>query len=302
MSANASVFTEYLAPAKLNLFLHVTGRRADGYHTLQTAFVLIDRYDYIAIADRSDGQIVLETPLPGVPAEQDLTVKAARLLAAQATRAGRPVPGATLRVRKTIPMGAGLGGGSSDAATVLIALNARWQLGLSRLELMQLGLQLGADVPFFVFGESAFAEGVGEVLQPVALPRYTFAVVFPGIAVPTATIFQAPELTRNEKSIKMLDFASQPLAYSNSLQSVVECRFPAVASGLSWLQCAFPNALAVKMSGSGSSVFAVLEVIPARSARSDLPLQSLAAPEPTSGWVRFTAHSLAHHPHADLLL
>ncbi len=190
------------APAKLNLFLHITGRRADGYHELQTVFQLIDWADTLHFRRRADGRIVHETPLPGVPPESDLTVRAARLLQTH-TRTGF---GVDIAIEKRLPQGAGLGGGSSDAATTLLALNRLWQLDLPRAELARLGLQLGADVPFFVFGRNAFAEGLGERLQAVDLPQRYFLVVTPPVQVPTVEIFNDPRLTRNTKSITITDF------------------------------------------------------------------------------------------------
>ena len=181
------------APAKLNLFLHVVGRRADGYHLLQTVFRFIDRADQLHFAPRADEQIVLATPTPGVAPDSDLTVRAARLL--QAATGCRQ--GATIRLTKQLPMGGGLGGGSSDAATVLLALNQLWQTGLSRPEMERLGLQLGADVPVFIHGRNTFAEGVGEAFTDVELPPATYLVLHPAVNVPTGVIFGAPELRRD---------------------------------------------------------------------------------------------------------
>ena len=177
------------APAKLNLFLHVTGRRADGYHLLQTAFQLIDRCDTLDIEVREDQAIVRTNDIPDVPAETDLIVRAARLLQ---QHTGCKC-GANLTLHKILPMGGGLGGGSSDAASTLIALNHLWETNLSKTELMRLGLQLGADVPFFIFGENAFAEGIGEELQPIQTPERWFVIIEPGVQVPTPAIFSAKE-------------------------------------------------------------------------------------------------------------
>ncbi len=176
------------APAKLNLFLHVVGRRADGYHLLQTVFRFIDRVDRLRFEPRADGAIVLAMPLPGVPPESDLTVRAARLL--QAATGCRQ--GATIHLEKNLPMGGGLGGGSSDAATVLLALNHLWQTGLARPALEKLGVTLGADVPVFVHGRNTFAEGIGEAFTDVELPAETYLVLHPAVGVPTAAIFGAP--------------------------------------------------------------------------------------------------------------
>jgi 4-diphosphocytidyl-2-C-methyl-D-erythritol kinase len=194
-----------LAPAKLNLFLHITGRRPDGYHALQTVFQLLDWGDVLHFTRRDDGVIARITDVPGVPEADDLVVRAARLL--QST-AGTPL-GVNIEIDKILPMGAGLGGGSSDAATVLLALNRLWGVGLSRQALQDLALRLGADVPFFVFGQNAFAEGVGEALQAVDLPKRFFLVVSPAVHVPTAAIFSEKALTRDSKVLTITDFLAQ---------------------------------------------------------------------------------------------
>lgn len=236
----------YPAPAKLNLFLHVVGRRADGYHLLQTLFRFVDYGDTLHFAPREDGQVRLLNPLPGVPQESDLTVRAARLLqqAASCTR------GADIRLEKRLPMGGGLGGGSSDAATVLLALNHLWQLGLSRERLQALGLTLGADVPVFIFGRTAFAEGVGEALQAVPAAPAWYLVLQPPVAVPTVDIFRAPELKRDTPAMAAADW--RPGLGGNDLEPVACARFPEVARHLAWLQ-RFGRA---RMSGSGACVFA----------------------------------------------
>ena len=170
------------APAKLNLFLHVTGRRPDGYHLMQTVFQMIDRCDTLDFTLRGDGQVRRVTDIAGVPEEQDLVIRAARLLQGEVQRrTGVPPPGVDIALHKILPMGGGLGGGSSDAATTLMALNALWAAGLSRQELMDIGLPLGADIPFFIFGRTAFAEGVGEALQPVHAPDCWYVVIEPGV-------------------------------------------------------------------------------------------------------------------------
>ncbi|MBV6306178.1 4-(cytidine 5'-diphospho)-2-C-methyl-D-erythritol kinase [Candidimonas humi] len=191
------------APAKLNLFLHVVGRRADGYHLLQTVFRYIGLYDTLDFERRGDGRIECESGLAGLAHEDDLVVRAARAL----QRATGTSYGAQIRCRKQIPAGGGLGGGSSDAATTLIALNRLWETGLDRQALMALALPLGADVPVFVNGRSAFAQGVGEELEPVDLPERAYVVMQPCEAVPTAGVFAAPELTRNTPSVKMAVFS-----------------------------------------------------------------------------------------------
>ena len=234
------------APAKLNLFLHVVGRRPDGYHLLQTVFRFIDRADQLHFSPRTDDQIVLATPTPGVAPDSDLTVRAARLL--QAATGCRQ--GVTMRLDKQLPMGGGLGGGSSDAATVLLALNHLWQLGLPRKRLQEIGLSLGADVPVFIFGQNAFAEGVGEELQAMTLPPAWYVVLEPPVQVPTAAIFTAPELKRDTPVIHAADW--RPGAGSNDLQAVAAAHFPVITEYLHWLS-AFGNA---RMTGSGACVFA----------------------------------------------
>jgi 4-diphosphocytidyl-2-C-methyl-D-erythritol kinase len=244
---------DLIAPAKLNLFLHVVGRRADGYHLLQTIFQFISLADYLDIDTREDGQICRETDMVGVAHDQDLVVRAARLLQ-QSTGTKQ---GAQLHVRKRIPSGAGLGGGSSDAATVLIALNRLWRTGLSRAELMRLGLQLGADVPVFIFGQNAFAEGVGEQLTAMHLPPQAFLVIQPTQGVPTQGIFQAPDLTRDTETVKIMDCSERQMIARlgfghNDLQPVVLNRFPVVRQTLDWLEQAGFKA---RMTGSGSCFF-----------------------------------------------
>jgi 4-diphosphocytidyl-2-C-methyl-D-erythritol kinase len=237
------------APAKLNLMLHVVGRRADGYHLLQTVFRLVDLADTLVFAPRADGEIRLAAPLPGVPEEDDLAVRAARLLQAE-TGCRR---GATIALEKRIPLGGGLGGGSSDAATTLIALNALWGTGLGRADLARLGLALGADVPFFLFGRNALGEGVGEVLTALALPPSWYVVVAPQVAVSTREIFASTELTRDTKPLRITAFFAG--AGRNDLEPVVRARFPEVARAIDWLA----SHGEARMSGSGSSVFAAFE-------------------------------------------
>jgi 4-diphosphocytidyl-2-C-methyl-D-erythritol kinase len=238
-----------LAPAKLNLFLHVTGRRADGYHLLQTLFRFIDLHDTLHFTLREDGVVRRSNAVEGVPEDADLCVRAARLLQSEA---GCTL-GVDISVEKHIPMGGGLGGGSSDAATTLIALNRLWSLGLSRAYLMQLGLRLGADVPVFIFGKNAFAEGVGEQLQAYPLPDAWYVVLFPPVHVPTVQIFAHPELTRDTLSITMRALLSrQKLQLHNDLQPVVCGLYPEVARHLDWLG-GYGEAM---MTGSGACVFA----------------------------------------------
>ena len=236
----------YPAPAKLNLFLHVVGRRADGYHLLQTLFRFIDHGDRLSFSPRDDGAVLLATPLPGVPPESDLTVRAARLLQAE-TGCHK---GVEIRMEKLLPLGGGLGGGSSDAATVLLALNHLWQLGLPRQRLQEIGLALGADVPVFVFGRNAFAEGVGEALQAVDLPPAWYVVLEPPVQVPTVAIFGAPELKRDSAPMHAADW--KPGVGGNDLEAVALARFPVVAEYLDWLSRFAP----ARMNGSGACVFA----------------------------------------------
>lgn len=241
----------YPAPAKLNLFLHVIGRRADGYHLLQTVFRLIERGDSLRFSPRQDGQLCLMTPLPGVRADDDLSVRAARLLQAEASAQGRGcVPGVDISVEKRLPLGGGLGGGSSDAATVLLALNHLWQLGLRRKRLQEIGLALGADVPFFVFGRNAFAQGVGDALQALDLPARHYLVLQPAVSVSTAAIFSAPELRRDTPPVSVGEWSAG--FGRNDLQSVACARFREIADCLNWVS-RFAEA---RMTGSGACVFA----------------------------------------------
>lgn len=241
------------APAKLNLFLHVVGRRLDdGYHLLQTLFRFIELHDTLHFTLRDDGVVHRTNTIESVPEEQDLCVRAAQLLQGETGCA----LGVDITVEKRIPMGGGLGGGSSDAATTLIALNRLWSLGLTRERLMQLGLRLGADVPVFVFGKNAFAEGVGEELQAFPLPEAWYVVLFPPVHVPTAQIFAHPELTRNTVSITMRALSERQLRDEwqphNDLQPVVCSLYPEVARYIAWLS-SFGKAM---MTGSGACVFA----------------------------------------------
>ena len=233
------------APAKLNLFLHVTGRRPDGYHELQTLFRLLDHGDTLHLEVRADGAVVRADPLPGVDPQHDLTVRAARALqSASGCRLG-----VTIGLSKRLPMGGGLGGGSSDAATVLLGLNRLWGLHWPRAQLLDLALPLGADVPVFVFGRNAWAEGVGEQLQALDLPPAWYVVLTPPRGVSTAAVFGAAELTRNHAPITIRAFF-EGLA-GNDLQAVATGLEPAIAEHLEWLS-QFGKPL---MSGSGSSVF-----------------------------------------------
>jgi len=272
------------APAKINLFLHVTGRRPDGYHLLQSAFRMIDRSDALGFRVRSDGEIHRETDLPGVPAESDLIVRAARLLQAKT----HCRLGADIRVVKHLPMGGGLGGGSSDAATTLLALNHLWALDVPRSKLQSWALELGADVPFFVYGRTALAEGVGEELQPLALPPAWYVIIEPPASVPTVEIFGAKELTRNTKPLIITGFSvaetGQRLQLGrNDLEPVACTRYPVIQKALEALS-PFGN---VRMSGSGACVF--------------LPCEHQAAAETVvkilqTEWKIWCAQALDAHP------
>jgi 4-diphosphocytidyl-2-C-methyl-D-erythritol kinase len=283
------------APAKINLFLHVTGRRSDGYHLLQTAFRFLDHGDRLRLQSRADGQVRRVNAIEGVPEQDDLCVRAARLLQAEA-----PGPsGVDIELDKRLPMGGGLGGGSSDAATVLIALNVLWGLDLTRDRLQAIALQLGADVPVFVFGRAAFAEGVGEALQALDVPSAAYLVVAPGVSVPTPRIFAAPELTRNTEPCKIADFAAAArknvLFGRNDLQAVAELYYPEVAEAVALLsalvEARFPGQAQVRMSGSGACVF----VQCADVAHAQVLLKAASARWPT-GWAGFVAQGLDVHP------
>lgn len=265
------------APAKINLFLHIVGRRPDGYHLLQTAFRMLDWGDEIHLRCRPDGRILRTTDVPGVAPEADLVVRAARALQ-QATGSTK---GVDIGVCKRIPMGGGLGGGSSDAATVLIALNRMWGCNLSGQRLRELGLALGADVPFFIFGETAFAEGVGEALQPLKVAPAWYVMVAPEVAVPTAEIFSAEELTRDTEPIIMRAFATHTTR--NDMQPTVCRRFPEVAEALVWLS----QHGAARMSGSGACIFAPFD------SKEEADQVAAAAPQ---GWVVWVASGLDRHP------
>ena len=246
------MMTHWPSPAKLNLFLYITGRRADGYHTLQTLFQFLDYGDTISLEPRRDGEIHLLTPVDGVAHEDNLIVRAARLLMKTAAESGR-LPagsGADIRIEKRLPMGGGLGGGSSNAATVLVALNNIWQCGLSLDELAALGLTLGADVPVFVRGHAAFAEGIGERLTPAEPAEKWYLVVHPGVSIPTPVIFNDPDLPRNtpKRSIETL----LKCEFSNDCEVIARKRFREVDAVLSWLLEYAPS----RLTGTGACVFA----------------------------------------------
>ncbi len=283
------------APAKLNLFLHIVGRRPDGYHLLQTVFQLVDLCDDIAITPRTDGIIERVGGLAHVPPAQDLVVRAALALRAAA---GRPALGATLAVTKRIPEGAGMGGGSSDAATTLVALNRLWALDFPVEKLAELGLSLGADVPVFVHGHTAWGEGVGEKLTPMALPERWFAVIHPGVGVPTGPLFQAPDLTRDSPilTIRSSVAALRVLpgeeaspggvfgpGFRNDCEAVATRLHPPVREALGWLLRSGP----ARLTGTGACVFAPR----ATQAAAEASLAGLPA-----AWRGFVVRSLEHTP------
>lgn len=265
------------APAKLNLFLHITGRRPDGYHALQTVFQFLDFGDQLTFTRRDDGVIERRGGLADVPPDEDLSVRAARLLKEYA---GVPV-GATITIEKRVPAGAGLGGGSSDAATTLLALNHLWGLHRSREELARLGVRLGADVPVFVRGHAAWAEGIGDALTPVDPPEPWYVVIVPPVHVPTAAIYGDPDLTRHSVPITIRDFLAGRTR--NDMESVVRRRFPAVDQALRFL-AEFGSP---RMTGSGSCVF--LAVATADEGESILR----QAPDGFSG---FVVRGMNRHP------
>ena len=243
------------SPAKLNLFLHIVGRKADGYHLLQSVFQLIDWCDTIHLKLIPQNEIRRIDPIAGVEPENDLVVRAAKLLKDFC----QIESGVEIGLQKEIPMGAGMGGGSSDAATTLIGLNTLWNLKLNQKTLCELGLQLGADVPFFIFGKNAFVEGIGEQIQEIDLETRDFLVIFPNQGIPTISIFQDPELTRNHGQITIDGFLASPWSdLSNDCQAVAMRICPEVKQALDWISQAVPGS-EPRMSGSGSSVFTVLD-------------------------------------------
>jgi 4-diphosphocytidyl-2-C-methyl-D-erythritol kinase len=245
------------APAKLNLFLHLTGRRQDGYHELQTVFQLIDYCDELSFTQRADPQInctclSLLNPVTAaiIPDEDNLAIKAARLLQAK----NKNAPGVDILIKKRIPIGGGLGGGSSNAATTLIVLNHLWKMYLPLEELLQLGATLGADVPLFIQGETSWAEGIGEHLQPIHLPEKWFVVLIPDLAISTAKLFSHPRLTYNTTPIKIQTFLSGSLVTHNDFENIVRQDYPVIAEGLDFLNHYAP----ARLSGTGACIFATL--------------------------------------------
>jgi 4-diphosphocytidyl-2-C-methyl-D-erythritol kinase len=262
-----------LAPAKLNLFLHITGRRADGYHELQTLFQLLDYGDELSFDPLPNGDLSLHAEGPtasAMPLDDNLILQAAELLRQEAMD---PMLGAAISVGKRLPAGAGLGGGSSDAAATLLALNELWQLDLPEAQLCELGVKLGADVPVFLRGRSAWAEGVGEILTPVELPVAFFLVVTPPCFVSTKEVFSQENLTRNSPAIKMADFLAG--RSRNDCEAVTRALYPAVAEALDWL-AQFTEA---RMTGTGASVFARC------ASRAEAEQLLARLPEPLTGFV-----------------
>jgi len=267
----------WLAPAKLNLFLLVLRQRQDGYHNLQTLFQLLDYGDSLAFSVREDGGLRRQTDFPAVPENDDLCVRAADVL----QRESNTPLGADIFLEKKIPLGGGLGGGSSDAATTLVALNQLWNCGYSKDELAIMGRELGADVPVFVYGATAWAEGIGEKLTPVSLAKRWYVVIKPPVAVSTSTIFNDPELTRDGHPITIADFMAR--GSENVFQPLVSSRYPEVQEAIDWLEQFAP----AKMTGTGSCVFAALESrFEARNILDQLP----------AGLTGFVAPSMQYSP------
>ncbi len=271
------------SPAKLNLFLYITGQRADGYHTLQTLFQFLDYGDTLSIAPRQDGKIMLNTSIAGVADADNLILRAAQLLAQESRQRGIVIPGATLGVQKRLPMGGGLGGGSSNAATTLLALNTVWNCGLALSELAELGVTLGADVPVFVHGHAAFAEGIGERLTPVEPQEKWYLVLHPGVSISTPQIFQDPELPRNNPARSMDTLMN--CEFSNDCEVIARKRFSEVDALLSWLLEYAPS----RLTGTGACVFAEFDT--EASARRVLE----QAPDWSQGFVARGANVSALH-------
>ena len=240
-------FEKFLAPAKLNLFLKIKDKRTDGYHNLQSVFQLISLYDEISIRVRDDDKINFKNSNPLIPKEKDIAYKACILLLDKMSI------GVDVDIKKNIPIGSGLGGGSSDAATILMAINRLCRLGLSKKNLMQLGLELGADVPFFIFGENAWAEGIGDQLYPISIPDFDYVVAVPNISIPTSSIFASFKLTNNANPLKIASsFDSKKHEFiDNDLESLVINKFLIMSELMDWMK----NFGYAKMSGTGSSIF-----------------------------------------------
>ena len=291
MTKLSSQTLELHSPAKLNLFLHIIGRRSDGYHLLQSVFQLIDWCDIVTLKLIPQNEVRRIDPIPGLVPEQDLVVRAANLLKDFC----RIQTGVEISLQKNIPIGAGLGGGSSDAATTLIGLNTLWDLKLDKQTLSSLGLKLGADVPFFIFGKNAFVEGIGEQIQEVSLETQDFLVIFPNQGITTASIFQDPKLTRDHAPITIDGFLASPqLKQSNDCQAVAVRICPEVKQALDWISQAVPGS-EPRMSGSGSSVFAVLD-----PKTDSAKLQNLLQTLP-KGWVGRIVRGLNKNPAYNLI-
>jgi len=279
------------APAKLNLFLHIVGRRTDGYHLLQSVFQLIDWCDTLSLKAIPENEVRRINPISGVLPGQDLVVRAARLL----KEFCKVDDGVEIDLQKEIPMGAGLGGGSSDAASALIGLNVLWNLKLGKETLANLGLELGADVPFFIYGQNAFVEGIGEKIQGIELKNHDFLVIFPNQGISTASIFLDPQLTRNHAPITIDGFLASPWSdLSNDCQPVAMRICPEVKQALDWISQVLPGS-EPRMSGSGSSVFAVLDP-KTNPAKLENLLQSLP-----KGWVGRIVRGLNKNPAYNLI-
>jgi 4-diphosphocytidyl-2-C-methyl-D-erythritol kinase len=311
-----------IAPGKINLFLHIVGRRPDGYHLLQSVFVLINLADELRFSQRTDADIVLSHPIIGVPQEKDLVWRAAYLLKNVAIEQKIPCCGVDIFVSKRLPMGGGLGGGSSDAAATLLALNRLWQLNYSAEKLAQIGLQLGADVPFFLLAKpgknAAFVEGIGEKVTPIAIETGFLALFKPRCSVATATAFSAPELTRNTKPVTISDFAGQSSgvahtltmnvfsAMRNDLQPVVASRFTEVQSALAWIgsrestKSPFSEPEWSRMSGSGACVFAVCR----NEFEATSLIEQAVKSENSTHWFEkaWAVQVLSEHPMSDWML
>ena len=265
------------SPAKINLFLRITGQRPDGYHNLQTLFQLLDFGDTLSFTSNCSGKITLDSKIDNIPTKDNLIFQAALILQEYA----KGKNGCTISLNKKLPIGAGLGGGSSNAATSLVGLNSLWECGLSINKLAELGRQLGADVPVFVHGESAFGEGIGDILTPIDLPERWFLVVTPDCHVPTAEIFSNPQLTRNSSPIKIRALSGEQ--YRNDCQSVVLKLYPAVQQVLKWME----NFAAPLMTGTGASVFCSFDKqLEADEVLSQVPKQ----------WKAFVAKSVNRSP------
>ena len=283
-------FYQIQAPAKINLFLHVVGQRHDGYHLIQSVFQLVNLFDTIEIKALSNPSLELSIPTPNVKAKDDLVLRAAQLL----QNYTQSSLGAEIRVNKNIPIGAGMGGGSSDAASTLIALNELWRTHLPIEELCSLGIKLGADVPFFINGVNAFVEGIGEKLTAIDLQPYDYFIIYPGIRISTQEIFNDTELTRNHRQITILDFAeyeSSKTFLSNDLEPIARKKYLVVTEAIEWLKMKIPGSNPM-MTGSGSAVFCRLPPhFEAQNMLSQLPIN----------WRGFIVRGLNQHPAYNLI-